>query len=200
MSVETQSRVFDPFFTTKSAGRGLGLSVVFGIVRGLGGAIRLTSRLGKGTAFQILLPSAEPTGKPMDNAPPDTATFTGTRNSVVLIVEDEDALREAVAKMLRKTGFEVIEAADGSSAIDLLRANRGKIDAILLDMTIPGASSQDVVAEAATSAPDTRVILTSAYNKEMFAGATTAPQIRCFIRKPFQFEDLVKAIRSALSS
>jgi DNA-binding NtrC family response regulator len=115
-------------------------------------------------------------------------------------VEDEDALREAVAKMLRKTGLEVIEAADGSSAINLLRANRGKIDAILLDMTIPGASSQDIVAEVSTSAPDTRVILTSAYGKEMFAGATTAPQIRGFIRKPFQFADLVKTIRSALSS
>jgi DNA-binding NtrC family response regulator len=102
--------------------------------------------------------------------------------------------------MLRKTGFEVIEAADGSSAIDLLRANRGKIDAILLDMTIPGASSQDVVAEAATSAPDARVILTSADSREMFAGASAEPQIRSFIRKPFQLADLMKTIRHALIS
>jgi DNA-binding NtrC family response regulator len=130
----------------------------------------------------------------------NTETIVGARNAVVLIVEDEDALHAAVAKMLRKTGFDVIEAADGSSAIALLRANRGKIDAILLDMTILGASSQDVVVEAAASAPDTRVILTSAYSKEMFAGLTTAPQIRDFIRKPFQFADLVKTLRHSLIS
>ncbi len=200
MSSETQNRVFDPYFTTKSAGRGLGLAVVLGIVRSLGGVIRLTSELGKGTALQILLPSAEPAGKATNDPAPNTETIVGARNAVVLIVEDEDALRAAVAKMLRKTGFDVIEAADGSSAIALLRANRGKIDAILLDMTIPGASSQDVVAEAAISAPDTRVILTSAYSKEMFAGIATAPQIRGFIRKPFQFADLVKTLRHSLIS
>ena len=102
--------------------------------------------------------------------------------------------------MLRKTGFEVFEAADGSSAIDLLRTDGGKLDVILLDMTIPGASSDEIVAQAANAKPDIKVILTSAYSQEMIAGAMSQPQIRSFIRKPFQFGDLLKTLRSCLSS
>jgi len=77
-----------------------------------------------------------------------------------LVVEDEDPLRQAVVKMLRKTGFEVLEAANGSAAIELLRAKGSKIDVILLDITIPGASSREVVAEAAQARPDATVVLT----------------------------------------
>jgi DNA-binding NtrC family response regulator len=123
-----------------------------------------------------------------------------TRLGVVLVVEDEDQLRQPVVRMLRKAGFEVFEAADGSSAIDLLHEVGNKIDAILLDMTIPGTSSQEIVAEAANSRPDVRVILTSAYSQETIAGAMSAPQIRSFIRKPFQLGDLLKTLRSSLSS
>ena len=197
MSPETRVRVFDPFFTTKGAGRGLGLSVVDGIVRSLGGAIRITSELTQGTSFQILLPCAE--------ARPQASSLTLStfeepksppRHAAVLIVEDEVVLRQAVAKLLRKAGFEVLEAADGSSAVDILRAAVDKIDVILLDMTIPGASSADVVAAVAHSHPDTRVILTSAYSQEMLT-APVSPQVRGFIRKPFQVEDLVNRLRRA---
>jgi DNA-binding NtrC family response regulator len=120
-------------------------------------------------------------------------------DAAVLVVEDEDCLRKAVAKMLRKNGFEVFEAADGSSAIDLLRANRRKIDVVLLDMTIPRGSSQMVVTEAAKNRPDIRVILTSAYSREMIASAVSSPQICTFIRKPYQFGDLMTALRNVLS-
>jgi len=85
--------------------------------------------------------------------------------------------------MLRKRGFEVLEAANGSAAINLLRANSGKIDVILLDMTIPGASSGEVVAEAAQAGPDVRVVLTSAYSEEMLTPLMSTSQIRGFIRK-----------------
>ena len=117
----------------------------------------------------------------------------------MLVVEDEDPLRRAVAKMLRQRGFEVLEAADGSVAINLLRANRGKIDVILLDMTIPGAYSREVMAEAANSRPDIRVVLTSAYSEEMLTPLMSASQIRGFIRKPFQVDELVQILRSSLS-
>ena len=113
-------------------------------------------------------------------------------------MEDEGPLRQAVTKMLRNTGFEVFEVADGSSAIDLLRANGGNIDLILLDMTIPGAPSSEVVAEAAKIRPDIKVVLTSAYSQEMIAGAMNAPQISGFIRKPFQLGDLVKKLQNTL--
>jgi CheY-like chemotaxis protein len=115
----------------------------------------------------------------------------------VLVVEDEDPLRQAVVKMLRKKLFVVLEANNGSTAIDLLRANKGKIDAILLDMTVPGASSYQVAAEALQAHPNVRVIVTSAYSQEMLSLPISTLQISGFIRKPFQLEDLVKVLRGA---
>jgi PAS domain S-box-containing protein len=202
MTPETQAKVFDPFFTTKFAGHGLGLAIVDGIVRGLRGTIRLNSKPGKGTTFEILLPctSSHTGGDDHTISGLDQNLETQSRQATVLIVEDEAALRQAVAKMLRKSDFEVFEAADGSSAIDLLRANGGNIDLILLDMTIPGAPSSEVVAEAGRVRPDIKVVLTSAYSQEMIASSMTAPQIHSFIRKPFQFEDLLKTLRNSLSS
>jgi CheY-like chemotaxis protein len=201
MSRETQERLFDPFFTTKSAGRGLGLAVVSGIVRSLGGAIHLKSEVGKGTTFQILLPCAETSVGATSYAMSTIEELAGPwRQAAVLVVEDEEVLRQAVAKTLRKNGFEVFEAADGSFAIDLLRANRGKIDVILLDVTIPGASSREVVTEAVNVRSDIRVVLTSAYGQETLSGATSLPQITSFIRKPFQLADLLKTLRHSLVS
>jgi signal transduction histidine kinase len=199
MSPETQSRVFDPFFTTKSAGRGLGLAVVSGIVRNLGGRIRIKSKPGKGSTFQVLLPCTESTGTPTTSSISAIEASAGPfQDAVVLVVEDEDPLRQAVVKMLRRNGFKVLEAANGSAAINLLRANRDKIDVILLDMTIPGASSREVVAEAAQSRPDAKVVLTSAYGEEVLAPLMSASQIRGFIRKPFQLVDLTRILRNAL--
>jgi PAS domain S-box-containing protein len=200
MSPQTQAKVFDPFFTTKSAGRGLGLAVVHGSVQSLGGAIRLTSEPDKGTTFQVLLPCAETTVDASGEAISSNEFAVPSHVGTLLIVEDEDPLRKALVKMLRNTGFAVFEAADGTSAIDILRANGGRIDAILLDMTIPGASIREVVAEAANLRPDIRVILTSAYSEEAFAGAMSQPQIRGFVRKPFPLAGLLRTLRSTLSS
>jgi PAS domain S-box-containing protein len=201
MSRETQAKVFDPTFTTKSPGRGLGLAVVQGIVRSLAGAIHLTSEPDKGTTFRILLPCAEST----TDANGQVTSANGepsvpARHATVLVVEDEDHLRQAVVKMLQNTGFEVLQAADGTTAVDLLRENGNRIDAILLDMTIPGAPSREVVVEAGKVGRDLRIILTSAYSQEMIEGSMSGPQIRGFIRKPFEFADLLKTLRSCLAS
>jgi PAS domain S-box-containing protein len=199
MSPETLAKVFDPFFTTKRAGHGLGLAVVQGIVHGLGGAIHLKSDEGKGTTFQILLPGAGPTSRASGDPISGIEQLAGPAlDATVLLVEDEALLRQAVRKMLRKGGFKVLEAADGFSAINLLRANGDTIDVMLLDMSIPGASSPLVLAEAAKVRPDIRVILTSAYSQEMIADAMNAPQISGFIRKPFQLGDLVEKLKNAL--
>ena len=201
MSPETLAKVFDPFFTTKEAGHGLGLAVVHGIVRGLGGAVYLKSEPGKGTTFQILLPCAETQTEATNEVISGIEeTARSALDATVLVVEDESPLRQAVGKTLRRSGLKVLEAADGFTAIDLLRANGGAIDVILLDMTIPGAPSPEVVAEAVKVRPDIRVILTSAYSEEMISGAVSVPQIRDFIRKPFQLGDLVQTVRSTLSS
>jgi two-component system, cell cycle sensor histidine kinase and response regulator CckA len=196
MTLETQSRVFDPFYTTKSAGRGLGLAVVHGIVRRLGGTIGVVSEPGKGATFQVLLPCAKAFAAKTVSASRQPAL--AAQKLVTLVVEDEHPLRQAIVKMLRKKGFDVIEAATGSAAIDLLRANGRAIDVILLDMTIPGASSHEVVAEAARLQPNSKVILTSAYSREMVASGLSAPQIRGFIRKPFRLADLVRTLQDSV--
>jgi CheY-like chemotaxis protein len=199
MSPQTQAQAFDPFFTTKSAGRGLGLAVVQGIVRSLGGAIHLVSEPDNGTTFQVTLPCVDATAGP-DGRPTSGVRALGVPpvHGTILVVEDEDHLREPVVKMLRRAGFEVLEAADGCSAIDCLRVDGRKIDVILLDMTIPGVPSREIVAEAASVRPRMGVILTSAYSRDMIAGVMDAPQIRAFIRKPFQLADLLNTLRNSL--
>jgi PAS domain S-box-containing protein len=184
MSLETQARVFDPFFTTKSQGHGLGLGVVRGIVKGLGGAIHLESELGKGTTFQILLRSTGvmtgangPLRTAGEASPPPVAT--------ILVVEDDDALRVALAQILRRRCFETLDAANGADAINLLRANSIKIDMMLLDMTIPGPSSREVAAVAAEARPGLKMVLTSAYDEKLVR-TTVGPTQACgFVRKPF---------------
>jgi CheY-like chemotaxis protein len=199
MAPEMQVKVFDPFFTTKSAGHGLGLSIIYGIVRGLNGAIRVLSDPGKGTTVQILLPPAEPKHGEIGNGTGKTAELASQLpQTTILVVEDEDYLRQAVAKTLRRTGFKVIEAADGSTAIDLVRKCGGTIDLILLDMTIPGSSSTEVITEAGKECPQAGVVLTSAYSAEMLADTLSEPQVRGFIRKPFQLADLVTRIQNTL--
>jgi CheY-like chemotaxis protein len=154
---------------TQAKGNGISRPTKYaGIVQGFGGTVHLASEVGKGTAFQIRLPYGQASDTTQDGEPSSEEAAIPTREAIVLVVEDEDSLRSAVVKMLGKTGFRVLEAANGSVAIKLLQAN--KIDVILPDMTIPGPSSHEVVAEAAQIRPDIRVVLTSAYGEEIRLG------------------------------
>jgi PAS domain S-box-containing protein len=201
MSQATQAKVFEPFFSTKSTGRGIGLAVVQGIVRSLGGIIFVTSEPDKGATFQISLPiSGAATGPTNGSIPIAAEMASAPQHGTVLLVDDEDSLRRAVGKMLRKTGFNVLEAADGFAATNLLGENGTKIDAILLDLNMPGPSTDEIIAKAAEARPDIRLIMTSAFTEEMVRSKVTSPQTFGFIRKPFQFGDLLKTLRSSLSS
>ena len=199
MTAETRARVFEPFFTTKSAGHGLGLAVVNGVVRSLDGRIDLASEPGEGTTFRIWLPCDARVATPHPKPPAkEVAQFSGP--ATVLVLEDEELLRQAVAKALRKGGFEVLEAANGSEAHDMLRASGSRIDLTLLDMTFPGSSIHEVIAAYVKARPDAKIILTSAYSEEVARARTSVPHIRGFIRKPFRPADLLKTLRDTLSS
>ncbi len=201
MPEEVQARIFDPFFSTKLAGRGLGLAVVHAIVSAYGGVINLFSKPGEGTRFEVFLPCAAEGALEVRRAAVAAPAESAPRTTgAVLLVEDEDGLRIAVSKMLGKRGFSVIEACDGSVAIDVLRSKKSEIDVILLDMTIPGIPSREVIAEAQRIRPNVKVILTTAYSREMAARSFKAPQVKGFIRKPYQVGDLVHLLKDVLSA
>lgn len=199
MAPEVQTRLFEPYFTTKGSGRGMGLSVAQGIVRRYGGTIRCQSAVGRGSRFVVLLPCAE--GK--FDSPHATAvrvSYSGiTSGATLLLVEDEEDLRTPVAILLRKEGIQVLEAGDGSVALDLLRNDAHRIDGILLDLTLPGIPSTQVIEAASRIRPDIKVLLTSAYSSREAGGALALPQVTGFIRKPYLFPELSAAIRQLLA-
>jgi PAS domain S-box-containing protein len=198
MSKEIQDRIFDPFFSTKFSGRGLGLAAVQGIVRSHRGTIQLTSAPGEGASFEILLPCAPAMATPsMDVRSPEQAPATVNSAATVLVVEDEEMLRIAVCRMLRKKGFRVIEAGDGDAALEIIRKQPAEIGVVLLDMTLPGISGKQLFEALRAIRPDVRVILTTAYSKEMATNALGSLQAWGFIRKPYHIADLVAMLKSA---
>ncbi|HJZ99589.1 MAG TPA: ATP-binding protein, partial [Candidatus Solibacter sp.] len=201
MTPQTQSKVFDPFFTTKFAGRGMGLAVVQRIVRQLGGAINVVSAVGQGTSVHIALPCAATTAGMSTVASQLTMPSRESRpagGSSILVVEDEPMLLAAVAKMLRQNGFAVMEAQDGSSALERIRT-ADRIDAMLLDVTLPGVSSREVFEEAGRRR-DLVTILTSAYAEQVVKDSFAGLAVDHFLRKPFQIEELLRLLGDLLAA
>jgi DNA-binding NtrC family response regulator len=144
----------------------------------------------------VLLPSTtEKPGEAPVTFSPEVSSVSGT----VLLVEDEETLRWTIAMMLRKRGFEVIEAADGREAVDLFQKNRASIDVVLLDLTLPKMPGTAVLAEVRAIRPDMRVVLSSGYSRDKVMAEIGTNPISGFIRKPYTISDVVSALRSALS-
>jgi PAS domain S-box-containing protein len=201
IALENQRRLFDPFFTTKFAGRGMGLAVVHRIVQRHGGTVGLVSSLGKGTTVEILLPCAgEAVLANNGVARPGSREPVTSMKRDILVVEDELPLLIAVSKMLQRRGFSVNQASDGSSALEQLRAHKGQLDTLLLDVTLPGVSSREVLLEAQLLRPELQVILTSAYGEESVAASFSGLKFAHFIRKPFAIDDLVSLLRETPSA
>jgi PAS domain S-box-containing protein len=200
MTPEVQTKIFDPFFTTKFPGRGLGLAVVRGIVRDHRGAIEFASVPGRGTTCLVWLPcTAKMTPETRKPTAPVVTEKIEVPAATVLMVEDEDLLRIAVSKGLRRRGFSVLEASDGSAAVELIHAHPAGIDIVLLDVTLPGMSSREILEEVARMQPHPKVILTSAYSKEAVEPSFAGLRVQRFIRKPFQLNELVDVLREAIS-
>jgi CheY-like chemotaxis protein len=201
MTEEAKAKIFDPFFTTKFAGRGLGLAVVQGVVRDLGGMLDVVSAPGQGATFQVLLPCTSKKALQVQNTITSyVSEQSSARKGTILVVEDEEVLRLAVSKALRTRGFSVLEASDGSAAMHLLRTQKDEIDVILLDITLPGTSSREILDEVHRTATNVKVVLTSAYSKHHVDSTLAGLRFTTFIRKPFQLDELAGVLRDAQSA
>ena len=198
MTPEVKSRIFEPFFSTSTSGLGLGLSVVEGVVRAHGGAIRVASAIGSGSTIQILLPcgNEEPSKNPA--AAPVLRT-AGKPPATILVVEDEHTLLMAVARMLQNSGFSVLTADDGAAAVDQLRLHRENIALLFLDATVPGLSSREVLEEARRIRSDMPVILTSAFSQSMIDSSFAGLHVNHFISKPYRLADLTELLQRVLT-
>ena len=196
MDAEAKLRLFDPFYTTKFAGRGLGMSAVLGIVRAHRGAISLVSDVGVGSRFSIFLPASDAPAVPRTaKTPPSNWTGRG----LVLVVDDQRAIRATLGLLLRSLGFESIEVADGRAALETFREKRKEIVLALLDMTMPIMSGAETMRALRAIEPDLPVILSTGYSEEE-AIRKTGPQSSVFLQKPYRLEELESALRTALAS
>jgi PAS domain S-box-containing protein len=204
MSRETQSMIFEPFFTTKRVGEGtgLGLSTVYGIVQQSNGYITVQSELEKGTTFRIFLPrlpSHEEAPRVRPSPPPTTApqALPGT---TVLVVEDDDGVRQLTRRVLGLYGYAVLEARSGAEALELLGGSEQRVAAVVSDMMMPGMSGAELAAEVRRRWPGLPVLFLSGYTGADLGEAGVHGPLQRFLQKPYSPDALAVALQELLTA
>jgi PAS domain S-box-containing protein len=194
MDAETVDRIFEPFFTTKFTGRGLGLAAVLGVVRGHRGALSVESTPGQGTTFRILL---APSARALPDVPA-APSAPEQRRATVLLVDDEEAVRDMVGEVLEQEGMSVVRAEDGAKGVALFREMQARVDVVLLDLSMPGLSGEETYKRLVKIDPSVRVILSSGYDRDEAKGRFGTGRPAGFIQKPYRPEQLVAEITRCL--
>ncbi len=199
MDEETRKRIFEPFYSTKSPGRGtgLGLSVVYGIVRQGEGQVFVESVPGRGTTFGVLLPVAHAKQSEPVRTVSATPAASGAR---ILLVEDEDMIRDVARHFLEQAGHRVVEAANGRDALDRFASSREPFDLLLTDVVMPGMGGLALARALRESAPGLRVLLMSGYAQELAGPEGSDARSLPFLAKPFDAAGLRHAVASALAA
>jgi two-component system, cell cycle sensor histidine kinase and response regulator CckA len=195
MAPEVQARIFEPFFSTKSDNTGLGLSVVDGIVKQNGGYLAVTSRPGLGTTFSIYLPAV---GGTSEGLPPKPLSGPLMGTETILLVEDEDPVREVTALLLESLGYEVLQVSNAKDALNLVENTRAKIDLLFTDVIMPGMSGRELVEALRLRDPGLKVLFQSGYTDDMVIRHGILRAEVAFLQKPFTVDALAKKIREGL--
>jgi PAS domain S-box-containing protein len=198
MSQEVADRAFDPFFTTKRTdkGTGLGLATVYGIVTQAGGDVAIYSEPGLGTTIRVRFPAtAEARSKPRDTMADLPLSGNG---ETVLLVEDEDIVREPARRMLARHGYTVLAARSADEALAIVREHRGQIDLLLTDVVMPVRSGKELSVDVAALRPDTKVLFMSGYSQDVILSQDVLEKGVSLIEKPFSADDLLRSVRDVL--
>jgi len=197
MDRETKARAFEPFFTTKHAseGSGLGLAVVYGVIRQSGGHITLESEPRVGTVFRIYLPRVQASTPAAPEAPAALGALPGG-NETILFAEDDRAIRTLVSRVLEKLGYRVLAAPDGAAGIELAHTYPGEIHLLLTDIIMPSVGGRELAARLKSEKPELKVVFISGYAGHQFSELETGSV--CFLQKPVPMDVLANTVRGVL--
>jgi hypothetical protein len=198
MSKETQAQIFEPFFTTKEKGKGtgLGLSTVYGIVKQSGGYVFVQSELGRGSTFRIYLPRVDDPAETY--SPTKTAQEAINGTETVLLVEDEESVRQLVKETLQARGYRVMEAENGRAGLEVAESYGGTIDMVITDVVMPGMSGRELAKKLVAARPNTKVLYLSGYTEDSVVQQDVLGSGTSFLQKPFTLQTLAKKVREIL--